>query len=198
MAKKTDVFYSLMNITNANILSSTIFLPQNWWRMKPGEVFTKRRTWKLGQFCLGKSIVLENFINSEAFDTTYSMSAEEIWVKEEEIDDLYAVIAFSVLTSFCSYDKQSALIGAFLFQKSPELFLAEDFLTKHNQLFSMLKRLKLGKEFLEFLESFGVLRFSNTRYNSPNKKTYNFSCAELELVSRERKDIRTILSYTKP
>jgi hypothetical protein len=204
LAKKTDVFYSLLNLVSAQTLSGQLKQAYTW-NMKPGETFSRRRNWNITQFYLGGTDILEYFINGVSLDTSYSLGSTEIWVKEEDIDQLYAVLAFSVMTSLCNYAKQSSLVGAFLFQKDPQLFLDEDFTNKHNSLFTMIIQLKLGKEFIEFLESFGVLKFTEASYirhsgqykQKQDRKTYSFSTAEFELIKRERKDIQTMFTYTK-
>lgn len=206
MAKKTDIFYSLLNIVNAQVLSGLLKGASDW-KLKPGETFKRRRNWNITQFYLGGTDILDYFINETPLDSRYSLGVSEIWVKEEDIDQLYAVLAISVMSSLCTYDKQAALVGAFLFQKDPQLFLREDFTSRHNCLLPIILRLKLGKEFIDFLESFGVLQFTEAKYKysssvghyvtTNNTKTYTFSMAEFELIKRERKDIQTMFTYTK-
>ena len=205
MAKKTDVFYSLLNLVNGQILSAPLN-GFNSWNLKSGETFSRRRNWKTSQFSLGGSNILECFINSVPLDASYSLGISEIWVKEKDIDDLYTSLAFSVMSSLCHWEKQPALVGAFLFQKNPQLFLDTDFTSRYNSLYPTIVRLKLGMEFIEFLETFGVLKFTESRYKRLSSgqlttkediKTYTFSTAEFELIKRERKDIQTIFSYTK-
>lgn len=204
MAKKTDVFYSLLNLINGQILSAPLN-GFNSWSLKQGETFSRRRNWKTGQFILAGSDILEHFINNVPLDASYSLGISEIWVKEEDIDDLYAMLAFSVLYSLYHWEKQPALIGAFLFQKDPQLFLDTDFTSRHGSLYPIIIKLKLGKELIEFLETFGVLRFTESEcrrlsgqwVTNPDVKTYSFSTSEFELIKRERKDIQTVFSYTK-
>lgn len=202
-AKKTDEFYSLMNVTNGNILSASLN-PVSWsFRVDKGKLHTRQRNWKLSQFQIDNSEVLDFFINSEKIDSRWTMGVHEIWVKEEDIDSLYAALALATLRNFCgqwNYDKQKSLFGAFLFHKDPKLFIELDFTATKNSAFSQLKTLKAGHEFLEFLESFGVLSFSkgqeykNGKWVDREGRSF-FSTAELDLVKRQRKDIVTCFEY---
>lgn len=131
------------------------------------------------------------------------LGVHEIWVKEEDIDYLYAALALATLRSFCgqwNYEKQRSLFGAFLFHKDPKLFIELDFAGNKHAAATQLKALKAGKEFLEFLESFGVLSFSkgqeykNGKWVDRGDRSF-FSTAELDLVKRQRKDIVTCFEY---
>lgn len=204
MAKKTDVFYSLLNVTNGNILSACLNGAYGAYNKKEGDVLTRQRNWKISQFNLWGTDVLDYFINSKTINVHsywHSMGVQEIWCKEDEIDLLYTVLAVSTLQNFCSYDKQKALIGAFLFQKDPNLFLSEDFTSTHASAQSTMKKLKCGKEFLEWLETFNILSFAKSRYNyqkrqHEDEQRFFFSCAELELISKERQYITTKFEMT--
>lgn len=202
-AKKTDEFYSLLNITNGNILSAPLNPAQYRWGGDDSKLITRQRNWKLSQFQTEHSSVLDSFINNASIDTPFywrSMGVHEVWVKEEDIDSLYAVLALVTLNNFCGYyssEKQKALFGAFLFHKDPKLFIDIDFTATRNSASSELKKMKAGKEFLEFLESFGVLSFAKGRQyvggqwvESTEDRCF-FSISELDLVKRQRKDIIT-------
>ena len=192
MAKKTDKFYSLINITNGNILSSYVH-GVSYWGKKDGELVKRQRNWKLSQFDIISHDILDYFINNNQIKKQsfyWTMGVHEIWVKEEELDMLYVVLANAVLNNFCTYDKQKALFGAFLFHKNPTLFLSEDFTSTRASTTALMKKLKCGKEFLLWLETFDVLCFSRNKYKQDAEKCF-FSFNELEVVSKERKDIIT-------
>lgn len=202
-AKKTDEFYSLMNVTNGNILSASLN-PVSWsFRVDKGKLHTRQRNWKLSQFQSESVEVLDHFINAETIESRWnSMGVHEIWVREEDIDSLYATLAMATLRNFCGYAKQKSLFGAFLFHKDPKMFIELDFTSRDGDASRILKEHKLGKEFLEFLETFGVLSFNRGghRYQNgtwtqvPEKRSF-FSVAEIELVERQRKDIVTTFEY---
>ena len=63
MAKKTDKFYSLINITNGNILSSYVH-GVSYWGKKDGELVKRQRNWKLSQFDIISHDILDYFINN--------------------------------------------------------------------------------------------------------------------------------------
>jgi hypothetical protein len=193
MSKRSEQeYYSLMNVTNGNILSA--HLNSMSWSASRKEVHVRQRNFKISQFQTESSSVLKYFINNEDMDTRAwcSMGIHEIWVKEEDIDELYLVLALACLCNFSpSWDKNKALVGAFLFHKDPQLFLTEDFMGTYNSATKVLKNNHLGKEFLEFLESFNVLSFIKERYGEGANKRSFFSTSELDLIKRERKDIIT-------
>lgn len=204
-AKQTDEFYSLMNVTNGNILSAC--LNGVSWGLKhklkeTGEVHTRQRNWKLSQFRTDSVEMLDHFINSEAINGKWSMGVHEIWVKEEDLDLLYGHLAMAVLRHFCGYAKQKALFGAFLFNQDPKLFIELDFTNNEREIMTIMKEQALGKKFLDFLEAFGVLSFSKGGHKYVNGKwtvveadRCFFSTAELDLVKRKRKDITTTFEY---
>jgi hypothetical protein len=199
-AKKTDKFYSIMNVTNGNILSAPLNGVSYFYRNK--KVHKRRRNWKLSQFQVESIYVLNHFINSEPIENKWSMGVHEIWVKGEDIDSLYRTLAMATLRHFCEYTKQKALFGAFLFHKDPKLFIELDFTSRESDGPRILRERNLGKEFLEFLETFGVLSFNrgghqyvNGKWVQITEKRSFFSIAEIDLVERERKDIVTTFEY---
>ena len=202
MAKKTDIFYSLLNVTNASVLSAKLNGVQYDYTGKR-EKIERRRNWKLSQFQIFDEDVLEYFVNAKPIDDKHyynSIGTEEIWVKEEEIDKLYMVIALSVLRHFCGYDKQKALFGAFLFSKDPQLFISESIEDPEK----IMEKLKVGLEFLTWLDTFGVLSFAKSSFSHVNgtwvkaaEERHFFSIGELELISKERQDIKTIFLWEK-
>jgi hypothetical protein len=200
-AKKTDKFYSIMNVTNGNILSAALN-GVSYSRRNKDKVHTRQRNWKLSQFQVESIDVLDHFINAETIEGRWSMGVHEIWVKEEDIDSLYGTLAMATLRHFCGYAKQKALFGAFLFHKDPKLFIELDFTSRESDGPKILKERKLGKEFLEFLETFGVLSFNrgghryvNGKWIHVEEKRSFFSVAEIDLVERERKNIVTTFEY---
>lgn len=208
-AKKTDEFYSLMNVTNGNILSAKLN-GVYYYHQSKDKVHTRKRNWKLSQFQIDDFDLLDYFVNGEKIDidARWSMGVHEIWVKEEDLDELYAVLAISTLRNFCgryNHDKQKSLLGAFLFHKDPKLFLEKEWTGTRNSPVALLKELKAGKEFLEFLESFGVLSFAkqgnkyvNGKWVTLDGSRHFFSVAELEVVKRQRKDIITTYEHRIP
>jgi hypothetical protein len=203
-AKKTDKFYSIMNVTNGNILSAALHGVSYSYRNKD-KTHIRKRNWKLSQFQSESVDVLDHFINAESIEGRWSMGVHEIWVKEEDIDELYGTLAMATLRHFCGYDKQKALFGAFLFHKDPKLFIELDFTSRNGDASRILREKKFGKDFLDFLESFGVLSFNRGghRYvggkwlQVEDKRSF-FSVAEIDLVERERKDIITTFEYKEP
>lgn len=182
-------YYSLMNVTNGNILSARLNpIP---WGVRRKEVHIRPRNFKISQFQTGSDI-LSYFVNSEPIEDRWSMGVHEIWVKPEDIDELYTVLGSSCLNNFCpSWKKQSALFGAFLFHKDPELFLALDFTATTTSAERILKSNALGKDFIYFLEEFNILSFIKSHYGDDAKQRNFFSTAEIDLVKRTRKDIVT-------
>ena len=202
MAKGTDKVYSLLNVTNGCVLSAKLNSVSTW-NKETGTILTRRRNWKLSQFQQWGPDILDYFINAAPMSDPYhwSMGTHEIWVKEEDIDELYTMLGLATLRNFCSWDKQQILFGAFLFHKDPKMFLESDLSTRKDNAKKMMKDLKCGKEFMEFLEAFGVLSFQKREYNSQTHRAeethkYFFSSNELELISRERKEIITTFEYT--
>ena len=194
--KQEEVYYSLMNITNANILSAR--LNDLSWDTQRKKTHMRQRNFKISQFQTHHYDILTYFLNSESMETRWTMGVHEIWVKKEDIDDLYAVLAIACLNNFCnSWEKQNALFGAFLFNKDPDLFIATDFVSSQQKSVSLLKQLHLGKEFLEFLETFNVLSFIKRSGQNQGVRNF-FSVAELELIARPRKDIITKFEYINP
>ncbi|MHB8132180.1 MAG: hypothetical protein ACYDEX_24755 [Mobilitalea sp.] len=204
MAKKTDEFYSLLNVTNGNLLSAKLH-SMSYYGSSDNGIKKRPRNWKISQFDVESHELLDHFVNGVPIqDDTWSMGVHQIWVKEEDIDMLYSALALAVLTHFCGYHKSKALFGAFLFHKDPQLFLTEDFMSTQNSPKSTMIRLRCGKEFMDFLETFGILSFAKNRWVYANGKQtkieeerHFFSSAELELVKRQRKDIITTFEKTR-
>ena len=188
MGKRDEQEYcSLMNVTNGNILSARLNpIP---WGASRKEVHVRPRNFKISQFQTGPDI-LNYFVNSESIESRWSMGVHEIWVKPEDVDELYTVLAATCLNNFCpSWKKQSALFGAFLFHKDPDLFMSLDFTSTVMAADRILKAEKLGKDFLFFLEEFNILSFIKSHYGSYAQKLTFFSTSEIEVVKRQRKDI---------
>ena len=187
-----------MNVTNGNILSGRLnAVPWRWGDKK--KVFTRRRNFKISQFQTWGPDILDYFVNGSPIKLSYrTMGVHEIWVKPEDVDELYSVLALSCLNNFSSsWKKQSALFGAFLFHKDPELFLSIDFNSTDNQAGRVLKEKQLGKEFLTFLEEFNILSFIKSHYGSEANDRSFFSISEIDLVRRKRKDIITTFEFTE-
>ena len=203
MTKKTDKVYSLMNVFNGNILTASLHSVP--WRTKvafekskESILHTRKRNWKLSQFNINREM-LDNFINDTKIDNSWTMGVHKIWVKEDQIDELYTALAWATLNNYCNWEKQTALFGAFIFHLDANLFIEyESFKAPANNE-KYLKDHKLGKQFLTFLEEFGVLSYSQGSYNLVNgtwqrvkEKRSPFCMAELELVSREIKDVNVV------
>lgn len=204
MSRKDDVFYSLRNVINGNILSSRLNGVNGLYGGKEKEV-VRKRNWKLSQFQISSKDTLDYFVSggldknkTTLWHETWSMGFEEVWVKKDEVDLLYAALAMATLSHFCAWDKQKCLFGAFLFNKDPELFHCIDFTSSSKLPEKILKKESLGKEFLMFLDSFGVLSYGNREFKYINNRSISivknrtfFAFAEIELISRKRSEITT-------
>ena len=93
-------YYSLLNVVNGNILSAALN-PIPWNKQYSVEKCERPRNWKLSQFQVQNTEVLTYFVESEKIDNRYSMGIYEIWVKEEDIDELYKALAISCINNFC-------------------------------------------------------------------------------------------------
>lgn len=180
--KLTEYVYSLINISNGNILTAKL----NRRHYTSEKDLARTRNWKLSQFYLDDNSLIDAFIcDSKIKNFPYqSMGTAQIWVKEKDIDGLYTAIALSVLWSF-PQGKDIALFGAFLFHYNSELFMDKEF-SSLIQIKAILLELKLGKACLEFLDSFGLLK-----YRRALNDDISFSMAELELIKREKSKINT-------
>ena len=202
MAKKTDKVYSLMNVTNGNILSAT--LHGMYWNTTHSDktVHVRKRNWKLSQFNIHGNEVLDYFLNGNAIEATgrYTMGVQEIWVKEDEIDLLYASLACCVLCNFTRvWENQKVVFGAFILNENPEEFLTR---SKFKSPMKELVQRKLGKKFLMFLEQCKVLSFNTGGFTcsggkwvaKPEGRNF-FAFNEIELICKERQEIVTSFEY---
>jgi len=197
-ATKETEYYSLLNVTNGNILSGPLHRSNSYFDAEP---IVRQRNFKISQFQVEDASILDYFVNDNKIEELHywsSMGVQEIWVGEDEIDQLYSVLAIACLHNFCSdYTKQACLYGAYLFQKDPNLFISEGFLDRSDSCSKLIKTKKVGKEFLEFLETNQVLSFIKRSGSSPDVDRHFFSIAELDLVKRTRKDIITKFEEVK-
>ena len=190
--KKQIKVYSLMSVSNGHILSATV---RNTGHLKHA---AKDCNYTIGQFNTASLDTLNHFIDDlpderkqNQYFMKYGYGFQQVWVKETEIEDLYLIIASSIINNFSTYTskkaKENQVFGAFLFSLGIETFLNADISTLV-QMGSFLRKKKLAKEFLLFLDTNGILGFLGTSYTHINK-IIKFSFAEIDLVERQIEDV---------
>lgn len=192
MPRKETKVYTLMNVCSAKLLLA-----------KAGGYYRNTgnpRNYTIGQFNFYDRQVLEQLIGSSIASlptptsTSYNNFVPEvIWVKKSKIQDLYAAVACSVFSnrfnifSRTRRDKlENQLIGAFLLSLGTDKLLDSDVVT-FAKFYSFLRKQKLGKEFLTFLDKHDMLFY----YAFDNQTKVSFKMVELELVEKNLSEIDT-------
>lgn len=188
--------YTLMNVCTGNLLEAPVN-NYGWWSGKPEKL--KKRNWTIGQFQYENQFVLSNFIlNNNMPDHTYLHSGygcSVMWVKEDEIDELYASVAACIIQHYCLQNgdaKQNQIFGAFLFSMGIEVFSSVNVST-FPQMRSYLRKAKKGKQFLQFLDAHGMLQF--VQYGKTGSTQHCASFAEIEVVSKDMSEIDKVFAY---
>ena len=188
MAKKDsdELIYSLLNIVNGTLLSGK--LNYSWTAYANAKTEqTRRRNFQTSQFDLANLSTLSYFISGELPKLNrWDFGFETIYVKEEDIDDLYFALAYSAMANFAnSQEKEKRLFYAFILDYNPELFLSLT-VNNYSHIKSFLKKQALGKKFLQFLEEHEILSYTD------RGKRVKFSQLEYELISKKKSEVNKI------